>query len=138
MPVHQAFQPGLGHRAQEHRGEALESLRLSPPDSSRSAHRFKRLKPSTLVGQNPDDPVSIRFNPTTQIGSKMGDEFTYQPKWDPIGFGPQPSDVSMRKILQEAWAKWFRGLQGLLVSGMVGHSHIPGIRLLLSPETQPI
>ena len=30
-------------------------------------------------------------NPTTNIGSKMGREFTYQPKWDPIGFDPQPS-----------------------------------------------
>ena len=28
-------------------------------------------------------------NPTTKIGSKMGGEFTY-PKWDPIGFDPQP------------------------------------------------
>ena len=27
-------------------------------------------------------PVNIRFNPTT-IGSEMGGEFTYQPKWDP-------------------------------------------------------
>ena len=30
-------------------------------------------------------------NPTTKIGSKMGGEFTYQPKWDPIGFDPQPN-----------------------------------------------
>ena len=28
-------------------------------------------------------PVNIRLNPTTKIGSKMGGEFTYQPKWDP-------------------------------------------------------
>ena len=26
-------------------------------------------------------PVNIRFNPTTKKGSKMGCEFTYQPKW---------------------------------------------------------
>ena len=24
--------------------------------------------------------------------TKMGGEFTYQPKWDPIGFDPQPSE----------------------------------------------
>ena len=29
-------------------------------------------------------------NPTTKTGSKMGGEFTYQPKWDTIGFDPQP------------------------------------------------
>ena len=35
------------------------------------------------MGQKPVPPVNIRFNPTTKIGSKMGGEFTYQPKWDP-------------------------------------------------------
>ena len=25
-------------------------------------------------------------NPTTQMETKMGGEFAYQPKWDPIGF----------------------------------------------------
>ena len=33
------------------------------------------------MGQNPVPPVNIPI-PTT-IGSKMGGEFTYQPKWDP-------------------------------------------------------
>ena len=35
-------------------------------------------------------------NPTTKIGPKMGGEFTYQPKWDPIGSDPQP----------EFWRHW--------------------------------
>ena len=49
------------------------------------------------MGQNPKSqivpPVNIRFNPTTKIDSKMGGEFTYQPKWDPIGSDPQPNGV---------------------------------------------
>ena len=40
------------------------------------------------MGQNPVPPVSIPI--PTKIGSKMGGAFTYQPKWDPIGFEPQP------------------------------------------------
>ena len=35
--------------------------------------------------KSPSTP-SERPNPTTKKGSKMGGEFTYQPKWDPIGF----------------------------------------------------
>ena len=30
------------------------------------------------------------FTYPKKIGSKMGGEFIYQPKWDPIGFDPQP------------------------------------------------
>ena len=33
------------------------------------------------MGQNPVPPVNIPI--PTKIGSKMGGEFTYQPKWDP-------------------------------------------------------
>ena len=36
------------------------------------------------MGQNPVPSVNIRVNPTTKIGSKIGGEFTYTPKWDPI------------------------------------------------------
>ena len=35
------------------------------------------------MGQNPNGIPSKHPNPTTKIGSKMGGEFTYQPKWDP-------------------------------------------------------
>ena len=40
---------------------------------------------------NPVPPVNIPI--PTKIGSKMGGEFTYQPKWNPIGFDDhcQPS-----------------------------------------------
>ena len=39
-------------------------------------------------------PPSEHPNPTTKIGSKMG-EFTYQPKWDPkTVLQPQPNGVS--------------------------------------------
>ena len=38
------------------------------------------------MGQKPIPPLNIRFNPTTKIPTKIGGEFTYQPKWDPIGF----------------------------------------------------
>ena len=47
------------------------------------------------MGQNhpkPVPPVNIQFNPTTKIGILKCGEFTYQPKWDPIGFDPQPDD----------------------------------------------
>ena len=43
-------------------------------------------KPHMAMGHNPVPPVNIPI-PTT--GSKMGGEFTYQPKWNPIGFDPQ-------------------------------------------------
>ena len=36
------------------------------------------------MGQQPVLPVNIPI--PTKIGSKMGGEFTYQPKWDPIVF----------------------------------------------------
>ena len=39
------------------------------------------------MGQKPVPLVNIPI--PTKIGSKMGGEFTY-PKWDPIGFDPQP------------------------------------------------
>ena len=40
--------------------------------------------PQRLHGKNPNvRPLFLRPNPTTKIGSKMGGEFTYQPKWDP-------------------------------------------------------
>ena len=35
-----------------------------------------------FLGQNPNRTREHR-TPTTKIGSKMGGEFTYQPKWDP-------------------------------------------------------
>ena len=34
------------------------------------------------IGQNPVPPVNIPI--FTLVGSKMGGEFTYQPKWDPM------------------------------------------------------
>ena len=37
----------------------------------------------------PYAPVNIRFNPTTKIPTKMGGA-PKAPKWDPIGFDPQP------------------------------------------------
>ena len=42
-------------------------------------------KSHAAMGQNPNRTPSEHPNPTTEIGSKMGSEFTYQPKWDPIG-----------------------------------------------------
>ena len=36
------------------------------------------------MDKNPVIPVNIPI--PTKIGSEMGGEFTYQPKWDPIGF----------------------------------------------------
>ena len=47
--------------------------------------------PDMAMGQNqkPAPPVNIRFNPTTKTGSKMGGA-PKTPKWDPIGFDPQP------------------------------------------------
>ena len=42
------------------------------------------------MGQNPAPPVNIPI--PTKIGSKMGGEFTYQPKCDPIGLNPNGQD----------------------------------------------
>ena len=35
------------------------------------------------MGQKPNRSPGEHPNPTTKIGSTMGGEFTYQPKWDP-------------------------------------------------------
>ena len=40
------------------------------------------------TGQKPVPPVNIPI--PTKIGPKIGGEFTYQPKWDPIGCDPRP------------------------------------------------
>ena len=49
------------------------------------------------VGQNPVPVVNIPI--PTRIGSKMDGEFTYQPKWDPIGFEPWPYGwVSLSRV----------------------------------------
>ena len=46
----------------------------------------------------------------TKIGSKMGGEFTYQPKWDPIGFDPHLafSEASESACLSHCHAAAFR------------------------------
>ena len=49
------------------------------------------------MGQNPFPPVNIPI--PTKIGSKMGGEFTYQPKWDPIGVDPRPRYKTTNGIL---------------------------------------
>ena len=36
-------------------------------------------------------------NPTTKIKPQLGGEFTYQPKWDPIGVDPQPVLEALKK-----------------------------------------
>ena len=38
------------------------------------------------MGQNPNLVPPVNIPIPTKIGSKMGGEFTYQPKWDPISF----------------------------------------------------
>ena len=44
----------------------------------------KRERAQVAMGQNPNRTPSEHPNPTTQIGPKMGGEFTYQPKWDSV------------------------------------------------------
>ena len=44
------------------------------------------------MGRNPNRTPSEHPNPTNGIGSKMGGAPT--PKWDPIGFDPQPNELS--------------------------------------------
>ena len=46
--------------------------------------------------------------PTTKIGSEMGGEFTYQPKWDSLGLEPQPPGYEGAKVY--AGVSFFRGL----------------------------
>ena len=46
------------------------------------------------MSQKPVPPVNIPI--PAKIGSKMGGEFTYQPKWDPTGFDNH-SHVSLRE-----------------------------------------
>ena len=60
------------------------------------------------TSKKPVPPLNIRFNPTTKIGSKMGGEFTFQPKWDPIGCDPQndppmtPTEVDSNRFRGQA------------------------------------
>ena len=64
-----------------------------PPDSSEvNTPEFRRSfwAPSNFIARNKADghwsksrTPSEHPNPSTKIGSKMGGEFTYQPKWDP-------------------------------------------------------
>ena len=56
-----------------------------------------RLRPACGHGSTARTKTSEHPNPTTKIGSKMGGDFTYQPKWDPIGFHPQPCCHGIRR-----------------------------------------
>ena len=42
------------------------------------------------MGQNPNRTPPVNIPIPTKIGSKMGGEFTYQPKWNFIGVDPRP------------------------------------------------
>ena len=55
------------------------------------------------MGQNPNrTPVNII---PTKIGSKMGGEFTYQPKWDPIGFDNHSLPPDLFRVARERAAR---------------------------------
>ena len=43
----------------------------------------RELASQKLNRTGPQRTSDSEFNPTTKMGSKMGGEFTYQPKWDP-------------------------------------------------------
>ena len=69
------------------RGEVSRCKRpaISNPSFSRifkmTSHSLSQRCGQMAVGQNPVPPVNIPI--PSKIGSKMGGEFTYQPKWDP-------------------------------------------------------
>ena len=52
------------------------------------------------MGQNPVPPANIPI--PTKIGSKMGGEFTYRPKWDPKTV-LSPTAMSDFQGLLQAW-----------------------------------
>ena len=61
--------------------------------------------PAMAMGQKPHRTPSDHPNPTAKIGPKMGGEFTNQPKWDPIGFDPQPNGSVCFLLLSRASEK---------------------------------
>ena len=73
VPAQGSRDPSPGARPGRGRGEAEGAEREMWP-----------------MNQNPNRTPSQHPNPTTRTGSNMGGEFTYQPKWDPIGFDPPP------------------------------------------------
>ena len=71
------------HRArQAFRFDKAGRLTLTPRTPPREENQM-------AMGQNSGYPPSEHPNPTTKIGSRMGGEFTYQPKWDLIGVDGQ-------------------------------------------------
>ena len=50
--------------------------------------------------------MNIRFNPTTIISSKMGGAPT--PKWDPIGFDPQPNMKQNLKAMFSVYPRFWQ------------------------------
>ena len=90
------------------------------------------------TAQNPVFAVNIPI--PTRIGSKMGGEVTYQPKWDPIGFDPQPyhfvapsfvnsrsealagSSTRQGAVVRAVWF-WVLTAQVLVMTGFPGEWH---------------
>ena len=64
------------------------------PKFGSAARRLGLKAPEIPLAMGQISTPSERPNPTTKMGSKMGGEFTYQPKWDPIGVDPQPIAIS--------------------------------------------
>ena len=61
------------------------------PKCTQVWHCSPRLGESSPTGHGSKSRTpSKKSQSPTNIGSKMGGEFTYQPKWDPIGVDPQP------------------------------------------------
>ena len=56
------------------------------------------------MGQNSVPPVHVPI--PTKIGSKMGGEFTYQPKWDPISGDPQ--SPFWKHVAVAKWTLWVK------------------------------
>ena len=111
---------GLSARSQVCSGPDLPFRALTAAREKRTFLRrdlgapgAKRSKSHMGQKPKPVPPVNIRFNPTNKIGSKMGGEFTYQPKW--YWFSPTAISfplVSKGILSLEISSYLFPGLKG--------------------------
>ena len=73
------------HLSKPERGERIKQVEQVPVGVKKTLHNNDRplrwRRAHLAVGQNPVPSANIPI--PTQIGSKMGGEFTYQPKWYP-------------------------------------------------------
>ena len=109
--------------------ESDSTRRIRPFSAKRRKKGNRTGKPAHLaMGQNPNRTPGEHPDSPTKIGSKMGGECTYQPKWDPktvltttaiyhFGIGAPPILVYFRGAGDVHW-----GLTGVLTTTAISSS----------------